>query len=194
MSALTGQPVDGTAACTGEISVQGRVKAVGGVPAKVEAARRAGLKKVFIPAENAGRECCARASRFTRWKPCSRCSQKCFCRLLRPQSTRLPRSPGMPFCRWQRRQAKERMWRKQAGLAKEKTCRYNSSLPECFIRQAFVYLFIGSDFAYCPARCRAQGKRRRGKPRFSHWFEGGNYAQREKTGSHCHAEIGPAGD
>ena len=44
VSALTGQPVDGTAACTGEISVQGRVKAVGGVPAKVEAARRAGLK------------------------------------------------------------------------------------------------------------------------------------------------------
>ena len=34
VSALTGQPVDGTAACTGEISVQGRVKAVGGVPAK----------------------------------------------------------------------------------------------------------------------------------------------------------------
>ena len=53
VSALTGQPVDGLAACTGEISVQGRVKAVGGVPAKVEAARRAGLKKVFIPAENA---------------------------------------------------------------------------------------------------------------------------------------------
>ncbi len=53
VSALTGQPVDGLAACTGEISVQGRVKAVGGVPAKVEAARRAGLKKVFIPADNA---------------------------------------------------------------------------------------------------------------------------------------------
>ena len=54
VSALTGQPVDGMAACTGEISVQGRVKAVGGVPAKVEAARRAGLKRVFIPAENTG--------------------------------------------------------------------------------------------------------------------------------------------
>ena len=34
--------------------MKGRVKAVGGVPAKVEAARRAGLKKVFIPADNAG--------------------------------------------------------------------------------------------------------------------------------------------
>lgn len=54
VSALTGQRVDGEAACTGEISVQGRVKAVGGVPAKVEAARRAGLKRVFIPRENAG--------------------------------------------------------------------------------------------------------------------------------------------
>ncbi len=54
VSALTGQRVDGEAACTGEISVQGRVKAVGGVPAKVEAARRAGLKRVLIPQENAG--------------------------------------------------------------------------------------------------------------------------------------------
>ena len=54
VSALTGQRVDGEAACTGEISVQGRVKAVGGVPAKVDAARRAGLKRVFIPRENAG--------------------------------------------------------------------------------------------------------------------------------------------
>ena len=34
--------------------MQGRVKAVGGVPAKVEAARRAGLKRVLIPQENAG--------------------------------------------------------------------------------------------------------------------------------------------
>lgn len=54
VSALTGQQVDGLSACTGEITVQGRVKAVGGVPAKVEAARRAGLKRVFIPRENAG--------------------------------------------------------------------------------------------------------------------------------------------
>ncbi len=52
ISAITGQPVDGHAAVTGEITVQGRVKAVGGVPAKVEAARLAGLSRVFIPAEN----------------------------------------------------------------------------------------------------------------------------------------------
>lgn len=52
VSALTGQRVDGRCAVTGEISVQGAVKAVGGVPAKVEAARQAGLKRVYIPAEN----------------------------------------------------------------------------------------------------------------------------------------------
>ena len=52
ISALTGQPVDGRCAVTGEISVQGCVKPVGGVPIKVEAARLAGVKRVFIPAEN----------------------------------------------------------------------------------------------------------------------------------------------
>lgn len=52
VSALTGQKVDGAAAVTGEISVQGQVKAVGGVPAKLEAARQAGVRKVFIPREN----------------------------------------------------------------------------------------------------------------------------------------------
>lgn len=53
VSAITGRPVDGTAAVTGEITVQGRVKAVGGVPSKVEAAKLAGLSRVYIPEENA---------------------------------------------------------------------------------------------------------------------------------------------
>ena len=53
VSALTGQPVDGSAAVTGEIGVQGNVLPVGGVPAKVEAARMAGLSKVYIPRDNA---------------------------------------------------------------------------------------------------------------------------------------------
>ena len=52
LSALTGQPVDGSAAVTGEITVQGRILAVGGVPEKVAAAKRAGLARVYIPAEN----------------------------------------------------------------------------------------------------------------------------------------------
>ncbi len=52
VSALTGQPVDGAAAVTGEIGVQGRALPVGGVPAKVEAARKAGLSRVLIPRAN----------------------------------------------------------------------------------------------------------------------------------------------
>jgi len=37
---------------TGEISIRGFVKPVGGVAAKVEAAKLAGIKKVFIPKDN----------------------------------------------------------------------------------------------------------------------------------------------
>ncbi|MBP3648480.1 MAG: ATP-dependent protease LonB [Clostridia bacterium] len=51
-SALTGRPVDGSVAVTGEVSVLGLVKPVGGVPGKVEAAERAGLTTVMIPADN----------------------------------------------------------------------------------------------------------------------------------------------
>ena len=53
VSALTGRPVDGSTAITGEIGVQGNVLPVGGVPAKAEAARLAGLKRVLAPRENA---------------------------------------------------------------------------------------------------------------------------------------------
>ncbi|WP_458412307.1 ATP-dependent protease LonB [Schinkia sp. CFF1] len=51
-SAIYKQPVDNTIAFTGEISVHGNVKPVGGVFAKVRAAKKAGAKKVFIPKEN----------------------------------------------------------------------------------------------------------------------------------------------
>ena len=51
-SALTGRPVDGRVAVTGEVSVLGLVKPVGGVPGKVEAAERAGLSTVLIPTDN----------------------------------------------------------------------------------------------------------------------------------------------
>ena len=53
VSALTGQSIDGSAAVTGEISVQGMIKPVGGVAEKIEAARQAGLKRVYIPQDNA---------------------------------------------------------------------------------------------------------------------------------------------
>lgn len=51
-SAIKGVPIDNTVAMTGEISIRGLVKPVGGVVAKVEAAHQAGVKKVFIPKEN----------------------------------------------------------------------------------------------------------------------------------------------
>jgi Lon-like ATP-dependent protease len=51
-SALTKKQVDHRMAMTGEISLLGEVKPVGGVVAKVEAAFRAGAERVLIPQEN----------------------------------------------------------------------------------------------------------------------------------------------
>ena len=51
-SAMTGRMINGSIAVTGEVSVRGLVKPVGGVPGKVEAAEHAGLTKVLIPLEN----------------------------------------------------------------------------------------------------------------------------------------------
>jgi len=51
-SAMTRQPVDNKLAMTGEISIHGAVKPVGGVVAKVEAAFQSGADTVLIPKEN----------------------------------------------------------------------------------------------------------------------------------------------
>lgn len=51
-SAITGIPVDNTVAMTGEISIRGLLMPVGGIVAKVEAARQAGVKQVIMPKEN----------------------------------------------------------------------------------------------------------------------------------------------
>jgi Lon-like ATP-dependent protease len=51
-SAVKGVPVLNTVAMTGEISIRGLVRPVGGVTAKIEAAREAGAKVVIIPREN----------------------------------------------------------------------------------------------------------------------------------------------
>lgn len=51
-SAINKLPIDNEVAMTGEISVHGKVKPIGGVVAKAEAAKQAGAKKVIIPEEN----------------------------------------------------------------------------------------------------------------------------------------------
>nr|WP_104373074.1 ATP-dependent protease LonB [Desulfocucumis palustris] len=51
-SAIKGIPVDNRLAMTGEVSIRGLVLPVGGVVAKVEAARRSGATRVLIPSEN----------------------------------------------------------------------------------------------------------------------------------------------
>ncbi|AEH46987.1 ATP-dependent protease LonB [Parageobacillus thermoglucosidasius] len=51
-SAIYQIPVDGSVAMTGEISIHGYVKPVGGIFPKIKAAKQAGAKKVLIPLEN----------------------------------------------------------------------------------------------------------------------------------------------
>jgi len=52
LSAIQKVPVRQDVAVTGEISIQGKVKQVGGIPEKIYGARQAGMRKVVLPEEN----------------------------------------------------------------------------------------------------------------------------------------------
>ncbi|CDM69793.1 ATP-dependent protease [Clostridium bornimense] len=52
ISSITNKEIRGDVAITGEISLRGKVKPVGGVFEKIYGARRRGIKKVLIPKEN----------------------------------------------------------------------------------------------------------------------------------------------
>ncbi len=52
ISAITGRPLRQDIAFTGEVSVRGVVKAVGGIPEKIFGAQQAGMSRVILPAEN----------------------------------------------------------------------------------------------------------------------------------------------
>ncbi len=51
-SQLTGRAVPPSVAMTGEVSLQGDVNPIGGLPEKLMAAQRAGVERVFIPKDN----------------------------------------------------------------------------------------------------------------------------------------------
>ncbi|OPZ74235.1 MAG: Lon protease 2 [Firmicutes bacterium ADurb.Bin456] len=52
LSAIQGRPIPQDVAVTGEVSIQGKVRAVGGICEKIYGARQAGIKAILLPSEN----------------------------------------------------------------------------------------------------------------------------------------------
>ncbi len=54
ISAIEGKPLPQDIALTGEVSIQGLIRPVGGIPEKLHGARQAGVKTVYLPEDNTG--------------------------------------------------------------------------------------------------------------------------------------------
>lgn len=54
ISAIQGRPIRQDVAITGEVSIRGQVKAIGGVYEKIYGAKQAGMSRVILPEENRG--------------------------------------------------------------------------------------------------------------------------------------------
>jgi ATP-dependent Lon protease len=52
LSAIQGRPIPQDVAVTGEVSIQGKVRAVGGICEKIYGARQAGIRAILLPCEN----------------------------------------------------------------------------------------------------------------------------------------------
>lgn len=52
-SSITNRPILQDVAITGEVSIRGKVKAVGGIPEKIYGAKQAGIRRVLVPQDNA---------------------------------------------------------------------------------------------------------------------------------------------
>jgi ATP-dependent Lon protease len=93
-SALTGRAVDRALAMTGEITLRGRVLAIGGLKEKLLAAKRAGIIRVLIPEENRKdlTEIPATVQRGLTIIPVSHMDQVLAAALLAPTESRVERS------------------------------------------------------------------------------------------------------
>lgn len=52
LSAIQGRPISQDVAVTGEVSIQGKIRAVGGICEKIYGARQAGIRAILLPCEN----------------------------------------------------------------------------------------------------------------------------------------------
>lgn len=52
LSVISGKPLEQDVAVTGELSLQGKIKPVGGIVEKIYGAKQAGMRKVLVPKEN----------------------------------------------------------------------------------------------------------------------------------------------